>query len=129
MNAGCAPTAKPAAAILQPKVDPWWPHGEKGGFFNIGLQNWHGVRKQWKSYGHDEYVRPRRAASMVGAHQPSFRVCRLGSERMPKPPLVDVEDVTDELSKLRRTYTLPAPLSLSDILDIFVDIWDDEEMR
>lgn len=96
--------AKPAAAILQPKVDPWWPHGEKGGFFNIGLQNWHGVRKQWKSYGHDD-------------------------ERMPKPPLVDVEDVTDELSKLRRTYTLPAPLSLSDILDIFVDIWDDEEMR
>lgn len=94
----------PEAAILQPKVDPWWPHGQKGGFFNIGLQNWHGVRKQWKRYGHDD-------------------------ERMPKPPLVALEEVVEGLSKLRRTYQLPAPLALSDVLDIFIDIWDDEDMR
>ena len=50
-------------------------------------------------------------------------------ERLPKPPLIAVDEVMDGLSRLRRTYTLPAPLALSDILDIFIDIWDDEDMR
>ena len=43
-------------AVTQEEVDPWWPHGGKGGFLNQGLQNWHNIRNSWKSYDPDAYV-------------------------------------------------------------------------
>lgn len=103
VKSASSPFAPPAPRfmVMEPAVDPWWPHGPKGGFLNQGLHNWHNIRNSWKNYDPD-------------------------AERAPKPPLKGVEEVVEGLSKLRRTFELPAPMALSDILDIYIDIWDSE---
>ena len=39
--------------------------------------------------------------------------------------MVDMEEVYQELSKLQREYMLPGPMRLSDVIDVYLDIWDD----
>ena len=42
------------------------------------------------------------------------------------PPPVDLDEVADELSELRRSYELPGPMRLPDLIELYVDIWDEE---
>ena len=84
--------------------DPWWPQGERGGFFNVGLQNWYDMRETWTA----------RTTNM---------------QKPPPPPKVDFDQVYDELAVLRRSYTLPGPMRLTDVVDLFVEMWAAEEMN
>lgn len=80
--------------------DPWYPHGTKGGFFNAGLLNWHATRSAW-------LIRPL-------------------TQEPDAPPLSDddIDEIVEELAKLQRTYTLPRPMRLGDIIDLYCEIWD-----
>jgi hypothetical protein len=96
-------TGKHAAtkAMMAVPHDPWFPHGLRGGFFGAGLRNWKAMRESWLS----------RPPNFV---PPDY------------PPELDSEELIEELSKLQRTYTLPGPMRLPDIVDLFQDIWDEE---
>ncbi|KAA0153344.1 hypothetical protein FNF29_03159 [Cafeteria roenbergensis] len=91
----------PVKAMLAVPHDPWFPHGLRGGFFNAGLRNWNEMRASWLSRP-PQFVMP------------------------PYPPELDSEEVIEELAKLQRTYTLPGPMRLPDIIDLYLDIWDEE---
>ena len=45
---------------------------------------------------------------------------------MPPPP-VDVDAVYEELAILRRSYTLPGPMPLRDVVHLLVELWDEEQ--
>lgn len=77
--------------------------GPKAGEFrNCGLVTWKKVRFEWK--------------------QQTVR-------RPPPPPPVHIEPVRAGLSQLRRTYELPGRMNLAKIIDVYVDIWEQEELR
>jgi len=84
--------------------DPWWPQGRRGTFFNAGLQNWYDMRETWTA----------RTTNM---------------QKPPMPPAVDYDQVYDELAVLRRSYTLPGPMRLQDIVELFVEMWAAEEQN
>ena len=88
-------------AMMAVPHDPWYPHGLRGGFFNSGLRNWNEMRSSWLS-------RP-----------PGFVM-------PPYPGEVDSEEVIEQLAKLQRTYTLPGPMRLPDVIDLYLDIWEEE---
>lgn len=91
----------PQRAILHVPHDPWFPHGGGGGFLNVGLLNWLAMRSAWLS-------RP-----------PGF-------VEPPYPPELDSEELIDNLARLQRTYTLPGPVRLPDLIDLYQDIWEEE---
>lgn len=99
--AGITGPFAPVKAMLAVPHDPWFPHGLRGGFFNAGLRNWNEMRSSWLSRP-PQFVMP------------------------PYPPELDSEEVIEELAKLQRTYTLPGPMRLPDIIDLYLDIWDEE---
>lgn len=99
--AGITGPFAPIKAMLAVPHDPWFPHGLRGGFFNAGLRNWNEMRSSWLSRP-PQFVMP------------------------PYPPELDSEEVIEELAKLQRTYTLPGPMRLPDIIDLYLDIWDEE---
>uniref|UniRef100_A0A7S1G7I8 Protein FAM184A/B N-terminal domain-containing protein n=1 Tax=Bicosoecida sp. CB-2014 TaxID=1486930 RepID=A0A7S1G7I8_9STRA len=90
--------AEAGSRIYDSVTDAWWPHGAKGGFCNAGLQSWRETREAWNE-------RP------------------AGFKRPPSPPPVPIEEVMEELAKLQRSYELPGPMRLPDIIDVYVDIW------
>jgi len=98
---GSNPTVALARSLLSLPKDPWFPQGVRGGFFNVGLRNWNEMRLSWV------------------AKPPGFVM-------PPYPPEVDSDEVIEELSRLQRTYTLPGPMRLPDIIDLYLDCWDDE---
>lgn len=75
--------------------------GSVGDFRNCGLSTWELARGRWR--------RP-----MV-------------SERPPPPAPVRIESVRSGLSKILRTYELPGRMTLPDIVNLYLDIWDAEE--
>ncbi|KDO21021.1 hypothetical protein SPRG_13949 [Saprolegnia parasitica CBS 223.65] len=77
--------------------DPWWPQGRNGPFYNVGLANWQANRAQWTTP-----VRP----------------------RPPRRPPVDSSLILEGLASMRRTFELPQPMNLSDVIALYVDIWD-----
>lgn len=82
--------------------NPWLPLGPRGSFFNVGLANWHALRESWTACSPDA-VPP-----------------------VPPPP-VDVDAVYEELAILRRSYTLPGPMPLRDVVHLLVELWDEEQ--
>lgn len=44
--------------------------------------------------------------------------------RPPKPKPVAVDLILEDLSSVRRTYDLPGRMTLPDIVEVLVDIWD-----
>ena len=120
---------------LTPAVDPWWPHGDKGGFFNVGLRNWNIVRSDWKKRPANLYVASLLPLLLFTAMLPTLSHTRNPpqlpvpcSKRPPRPPIVGLADIMDGLSHLCRTYELPSRIALPDMIDIFIDIWDDADL-
>ncbi|OQR82542.1 hypothetical protein ACHHYP_15866 [Achlya hypogyna] len=77
--------------------DPWWPQGRNGPFYNVGLANWQANRAKWTTP-----VVP----------------------RPPRRPPVDGSLILEGLASMRRTYELPQPMNLADVIALYVDIWD-----
>ena len=84
--------------------DPWWPNGKseeaiyaEGGFVNVGLNNWHRQRAAW-------------------------RVPK--GTRRPPPPPVEYEAVIEGLSIRQRTFQLPGWIGLTDLIDMYIDLWE-----
>lgn len=92
----------PPSSRLALCKDAWWPHGRYGGFFNVGLQNWLDVRYTWTA----------RTSEM---------------EPVEQKPVPDLDELTTELSQLRKTYELPVPMRLDDLVDLYVDIWEAQD--
>jgi len=76
----------------------WWPEGRDGEFVNVGLNLWNQQREQWQ-----------RAVGPV--------------DRTPAAP-IPYDEVLTGLASLRRTYELPHPIRLPDLIDIYLDIWE-----
>jgi len=70
-----------------------------GDFQNCGLSTWEKVRKEWSTQTVEE--RP-----------------------APPPALAKYESVKAGLSQVRRTYELPGRMTLPDIVDLYVDVWE-----
>ncbi|KAF0691330.1 Aste57867_17418 [Aphanomyces stellatus] len=77
--------------------DPWWPQGKNGPFYNAGLGLWQQQRAEW--------IKP-------------------VLPRPPKRPPVPSETIFEGLSSMKRTFELPQPMALADIVELYVDIWD-----
>lgn len=43
------------ASLSTDELNPWWPHGNKGGFFNVGLNNWLRNRADWRVHSGTRY--------------------------------------------------------------------------
>lgn len=80
---------------------PWWPDGVDGDFYNVGLEAWQQQRGEW--------------LSPQGEAEPTHAA--------PIP----YEEVISGLASLRRTYDLPRPMRLSDLIDIYLDIWESQD--
>uniref|UniRef100_A0A6S8YXK0 DUF4050 domain-containing protein n=1 Tax=Ditylum brightwellii TaxID=49249 RepID=A0A6S8YXK0_9STRA len=70
-------------------------------FHNCGFETWEAARKQW------------RAAKV--------------KEKRPHPPPVRYDEVVRGLTQVVRTYELPDRMTLPDIIEVFVDIWECEK--
>ena len=80
--------------------DPWWPTGRSGEFHNHGLANWHGLRQRWK---------------------------KKTVKALPKkPPIPPYDDLIEGLANRRRTFLLPGPIRLPDLIEVYTDIWEVE---
>ncbi|ETV70254.1 hypothetical protein H257_14156 [Aphanomyces astaci] len=84
-------------ALCTSDGDPWWPQGKNGPFYNVGLGQWQAQRAAWRAV-----TRP----------------------RPPKPAPVSPAVLFEDLSSMKRTYDLPHPMTLADLVEIYVDIWD-----
>lgn len=69
-------------------------------FHNVGRKNWEKARKEWR--------------------KPKVE------NRPPPPPPVRYDEVVRGLLQVQRTYELPGPMTLPDIISVFRDIWDCE---
>ena len=98
--------------ILQPKLhnndpqpsaahkdaaDPCWPQGFGNTFVNVGLERWKKQRSEWR--------KPK------------------GQRRAPPPP-VEYEAVMQGLSVRQRQYQLPGWMTLADLIDVYIDLWE-----
>lgn len=43
------------------------------------------------------------------------------------PPAVDIDAVAEGLFQLRRTYELPGPMRLPDLVDLYLELWEEED--
>lgn len=93
-----------------------WPQGLNGPFHNIGLQKWQETRQTWTTSTQPRYVYP----SLVMCY--SYSICS-PIRRSP----VSSDLIFDGLSSLRRTFDLPQPMALADLVDILVEIWEVQE--
>ncbi|ETW07090.1 hypothetical protein H310_03160 [Aphanomyces invadans] len=84
-------------ALCTSDGDPWWPQGKNGPFYNVGLGRWQAQRASWLTV-----TRP----------------------RPPKPEPVALELLLEGLTSMKRTYDLPHPMALADLVGIYIDIWD-----
>ena len=75
-------------------------NNQKVKFHNIGRKNWEKARKEWR--------------------KPKVE------NRPPPPPPVRYDEVVRGLLQVQRTYELPGPMTLPDIISVFRDIWDCE---
>ncbi|GBG30110.1 Hypothetical Protein FCC1311_063302 [Hondaea fermentalgiana] len=82
-------------------LSPWWPDGMDGDFFNVGLENWEHQREVW--------------------------LCPQGESEPTHAAPIPYEEVIAGLASLRRTYDLPRPIRLSDLIDIYLDIWESQD--
>jgi len=80
------------------KISAWWPNGH---FHNVGLANWNSQREEW--------LKPR------------------GEVKEQQIPPVPYEDIIAGLASMRRTFELPRPMRLSDLIDIYLDIWESQD--
>jgi len=79
----------------------WWPKGRDGPFFNVGEHLWLKQRKEWlKNNG-------KRSADTAAP--------------------IPYEEVLSGLASMRRTYELPRPIRLADIIDLYLDIWESQD--
>jgi hypothetical protein len=82
-------------------ADPWWPNGMRPGdpdaFHNVGLQNWHAQRAQWRI--------PQ-------------------GVRRPPPPPIEYEAVIEGLAVRQRSFQLPGWIGLTDLIDMYIDLWE-----
>jgi len=75
--------------------------GDGAEFHNCGLETWEAARKKWTT--------------------------GTVKERPPHPPPVRYDEVVRGLTQVVRTYELPGRMTLPDIVDVFVDIWECEK--
>lgn len=73
-----------------------------GDFQNCGLSTWEKVRKEWSTQTVEE--RP-----------------------APPPKLAKYESVKAGLSQVRRTFELPGRMTLPDMVELYVDVWEGEQ--
>jgi len=86
----------------EPSIEPvqpneWWPEGQGRQFHNKSLQMWEELRLRWRV--------------------PTV-------QRPPAPPPVDYDLIVDGLSTRVRTFVLPSRMKLSDIIEMFLDVWE-----
>mmetsp|Transcript_19695 Transcript_19695/g.32359 ORF Transcript_19695/g.32359 Transcript_19695/m.32359 type:complete len:363 (-) Transcript_19695:2021-3109(-) len=80
----------------------WWPDGIEGEFCNCGLARWEEQREQWLD-------------------------APVSNTPTPYPAPVPYEEVLVGLASVRRTYVLPGPIRLPDLIDIYLDIWESQD--
>ena len=79
----------------------WWPAGRSGEFVNVGEQVWEAQRAAWQ--------KPQ------------------GAAEVPPSAPIPYEQVIAGLASLRRTYELPQPIPLAELIDIYLDIWESQD--
>jgi hypothetical protein len=75
-----------------------WPNGRNGEFINLGQQLWEMQREEWNT------------------------PCVGSGTKLSVP--INYEQVVAGLASLRRTYELPRPMLLSELIDVYLDLWD-----
>ncbi|RHY26435.1 hypothetical protein DYB32_007613 [Aphanomyces invadans] len=91
--------------------------GKNGPFYNVGLGRWQAQRASWLTV-----TRPRSHVSRPSAYL--GRIDGAIYDRPPKPEPVALELLLEGLTSMKRTYDLPHPMALADLVGIYIDIWD-----
>jgi len=100
---------------------------ERGAFVSCGLSNWQRARQIWRT--------PTTIVSSEdgGDEMADSGVERDGAVRAPPlprqrlaPPPVKYEEVIKGLMQVSRAYELPGRMTLPDLVEVYVDIWDCE---
>ena len=76
---------------------------QRSTFRNCGLLTWEESRKIWRT--------PPKVAP----------------PQRPPPPPVRYDEIVSGLTQVQRTYELPSRMTLPDIIEVFVDIWECEK--
>lgn len=95
------PTHRLSSAFMMGKSSSSSSNTAKEEFRNYGLDNWQRERSQW--------------------------LTRTVKDMRPDPPPVPADEVIEGLTKEARTYDLPGPMKLSEVMTLYQDIWDAEE--
>lgn len=92
-------------------------------FHNCGLSTWEEARKRWRT------PPPLDQEDSSCSSDTDKSIPFESRRRSPPPPLrrVHRDDVIRGLTRVSRTYELPQRVTLPDIVDLFVDIWDCEK--
>lgn len=113
------------SAVPADSASEWWPEGPRGRFVNAGLARWNARRVQWRTTTRPRYVRrrlpPLQPSPAITTHPALVR-------RPPLPPALDYDELFDNLSELRREYTLPGPIRLPELVDLYQDVWDAQQL-
>lgn len=83
-----------------PTPEEWW---ESSKFVNSGEKQWRSGRKAW--------------TTQTVTHE----------NMRPMPPPLPYEELVEGLATMRRTYELPTPVRLGDLVEVYLDVWDAQE--
>jgi len=104
-------------------------------FHNCGLTNWERSRAAWRSpppppasreslsSGGEDGGETTASETTTTTESAEYG---MGERRQPPPP-VRYDDVVRGLTQVSRTFELPGRMTLPDIVDVFVDIWECEK--
>jgi len=111
------------------------PPQENRTFHNCGLSNWEKSRAKWRAPPPPAPQAPSSFSAgedggdtTVSETTTSIESAEygMGKRRQPPPP-VRYDDVVRGLTQVSRTFELPGRMTLPDIVDVFVDIWECEK--
>ncbi|RLN14319.1 hypothetical protein BBJ28_00012111 [Nothophytophthora sp. Chile5] len=105
-------------------TDAWWPQGRNGPFFNVGLNTWQESRATWLTATQTRCVARRYDAVRSDEGTDCLCFCFCVRCSPPRPPPVPTHLLFDGLSSVRRTFDLPQRMRLSDVIELFAEIWE-----
>eukprot|EP00956_Cyclotella_meneghiniana_P003788 scaffold4598_cov73-Cyclotella_meneghiniana.AAC.7 len=112
----------------------WWkndhpnsscPKSDNNEFNNIGYEIWNASRAEWKSY-----KKQRDTPAVVGDTAATISTTAVDPSRSKansKQTTYKTSELVQGLTNLSREFALPQVMNLKDLIEVYVDIWENHE--